>query len=234
MSDHPVVAIHQPNYLPWLGYFYKMEECDVFVFLDAVQFPRGQSFANRNRIKVHNGTTWLTVPVTLPDGEEGKATYNEVAFATDKWKRKHLKTLQMNYKRSPYYDEIYPLIEEQLHRHDDFVELNIGLITVCTQYLGLQTDTIRLSELPGSFGEKTQLIVDICDALDAHVYLSGTGGGKEYNDEALLQEHGIELRYSQFTHPEYPQPWGDFEPNLSIIDLLFNCGPKSRKILLGG
>lgn len=231
MSDQLVTAMHQPNYLPWLGYFHKMQESDVFVLLDAVQYPRGQSFANRNRVKVHNGTTWLTVPVHIPEGEGGKVPYTNVRFANTKWKRKHLRTLQMNYKKAEYYDEIYPLLEEQIEKHVDFVELNIGLITEIADYLDIETRLVRLSNLLDGFGEKTELIIDICNSLGSKAYLSGTGGGKEYNDEEKLNKYGIELRYSSFEHPEYPQLWDGFEPNLSIVDLLFNCGPSSREIL---
>ncbi|MDZ7771422.1 MAG: WbqC family protein [Balneolaceae bacterium] len=238
MSDNPegsplVMAMHQPNYLPYLGYFHKMANCDRFVLLDEVQFPRGQSFANRNRVKTHNGTTWLTVPVSIPSGEKGKVPYTEVQIAGGKWKRKHLRTLQMNYKKAGYYEEVYPMVEEALEEHDDFTELNIALIHAVRDYLGIGTPLVRLSELLDEFGEKTQLIADLCEALGAGVYLSGTGGGKEYNDDELLAEHGIELRYSKFEHPEYPQLWGDFESHLSVIDLLFNCGPESRELLLG-
>lgn len=228
------VAIHQPNYLPYLGYFYKMWHCDVFVLLDTVQFPRGQSFGNRNRIKTQNGPAWLTIPVSIPSGEKGKVPYTQVEFADTKWKRKHLRTLQMNYKKADYYDKIFPLLEEQIIRETRFVELTTGLITRIATYLGIPTRLVRLSELLDSYGEKTELIVDICKKLDADIYLSGTGGGIEYNNEELLNTNHIQLRYSRFVHPEYPQLWGKFEPNMSIIDLLFNCGPGSRKILIPG
>ncbi|MFH5883346.1 WbqC family protein [Halalkalibaculum sp. DA3122] len=229
--DSPVVAIHQPNYIPWLGYFHKMWESDIFVLLDTVQFPRGQSFANRNRVKTHNGTSWLTIPVSTPSGEKGKVPYTEVEFAGTKWKRKHLRTLQMNYKKADYYDEIYPMLEKEIEKHLDFVELNIALITKIASYLGIQTRPVRLSSLLDTFGEKTDLIIDICKKLHSSIYLSGTGGGKEYNDEEKLNENDIELRYSRFAHPEYPQLWDGFEPNLSVIDLLFNCGPESSAVL---
>lgn len=231
-TDSPIIAIHQPNYIPWLGYFYKMWESDIFVLLDSVQYPRGQSFANRNRVKTHNGTTWLTIPVSIPSGEKGKVPYNKVKIVNTKWKRKHLRTLQMNYKKADYYDEIYPILEEQIEKHIDFTELNIALIKRIATYLELKTRLVRLSNLLNEFGDKTELIIDICKELEADTYLSGTGGGKEYNDEELLNENDIELRYSEFEHPEYPQLWEGFESNLSIIDLLFNCGPESKEILL--
>lgn len=231
MEKNRVMAMHQPNYLPYAGYFYKMGQCDLFVLLDEVQFPRGQSFANRNRVKTHNGTTWLTVPVSIPSGEKGKVPYTDVAFGGDKWRRKHLRTLQMNYKKAPYYEEVYGLVERELEKAEDFTEMNISLIASIADYLGIGTPTARLSELLDDFGEKTELIVDICRETGSGAYLSGTGGGKEYNDEEMLAGHGIELRYSDFEHPEYPQQWDGFESHLSVIDLLFNCGPGSRELL---
>jgi hypothetical protein len=227
------VAIHQPNYLPWPGYFHKLAACDAFVYLDAVQYPRGQSFAPRNRIKTPNGTIFLTIPVSTPDGREGKATYLEVEFADERWRQKHLKTVEQSYRRAPHFDEVYPLYRQELERGATFVELTIGLIDAFADYLGIETRRVRLSKLLNSFGEKTELIVDVCRAVDASVYVSGSGGGRDYNDEALLNEHGIELRYDDFRYPEYPQLWGSFEPGLSILDLLLNCGKSSRELVLG-
>lgn len=233
MTDSRTVAIHQPNYIPWLGYFYKMWESDIFVLLDNVQFPRGQSFAARNKIKTSGGPAWLTIPITVPSGESGKVPYTEARFASNKWKRKHLRTLQMNYKRASYYEDIYPTLEKLIEKHTNFTELNISLIDWISYYLEIEVELVKLSNLLDEFGDKTELIVDICKELRANVYLSGTGGGKNYTDQTLLHEHGIELRYSQFEHPKYPQLWDGFEPNLSIIDLLFNCGPESRYVLFG-
>ncbi|NOX90296.1 MAG: WbqC family protein, partial [Calditrichaeota bacterium] len=92
MSKRRIMAMHQPNYIPWLGYFYKIAKADIFVYLDIVQFPRGKSFAARNRIKTPNGATYLTIPVSLPKGKEGKVLYTEVRFADEQWKKKHLKS----------------------------------------------------------------------------------------------------------------------------------------------
>lgn len=233
LNSNKILSIHQPNYIPWLGYFYKIARSDVFVYLDSVQYPRGQSFSARNRVKTPNGPTWLTIPVSIPDGMKGKASFLEVDFATDKWRKKHLRTIQMSYAKAPFFDEILELIEEPILHESSFVELNITLIEEICKYLNISTKRIRLTELLTEYGEKTQLIIDICKEADANIYLSGTGGGKEYNDEAFLNEHDIELIYSDFKHPEYDQLWGDFESHLSIIDLLMNHGKESREILLG-
>ena len=223
-------AMHQPNYIPWLGYFYKMFHCDVFVYLDTVQYPQGRSFSARNRIKTPQGATYLTIPVQLPHGH-GRTLYSEVAFANDTWREKHLRSVALSYKRAPYFDEIYPLYEAPLRSQQRFVDLNIALIEAFAAYLGISSRRVRLSELPGDFGHKSKLIADIGRALEASVYLSGTGGGKVYNDTAVLHEHGIELIYSKFEYPRYTQLWNDFTADLSILDVLFNCGPETRRLL---
>ena len=227
-----LLAIHQPNYIPWPGYFHKLASADVFVHLDAVQFPRGQSFAARNRIKTPNGVVYLTVPVTAAGKADGTFTYLEAEFADERWKKKHLNTVAQSYARAPHVDEVYPLYAREVERSETFVELTIGLIEAFASYLRIETQRVRLSELLSSFGQKTQLIVDVCKALDANAYLSGSGGGRDYNDEAHLNSHGIELRYDEYAYPTHPQLWGPFEPNLSILDLLCNCGHAARDLVV--
>ncbi len=228
-----VAAIHQPNYLPWPGYFHKLAAADVFVYLDAVQYPRGQSFAARNRIKTPNGVIYLTIPVSVPKGQEGKASYLEVEFAEERWRDKHLRTVEQSYRRAPHFDEVFELYRGELERGQTFVDLNVGLIEAITGYLGIETRRVRLSDTLESFGEKTELIVDVCRSVGADVYLSGSGGGREYNDEELLAQHGIELRYDEYAYPEHAQLWDGFEPNLSVLDLLFNCGRSGRELVVG-
>ena len=226
------VAIHQPNYIPWPGYFHKLAACDAFVYLDAVQYPRGRSFAARNRIKTPNGVTYLTIPVSVPKGHEGKASYLEVELADEKWRRKHLATVEQSYGRAPHFEEVFPLYERGLEAGETLVDINLGLIDAFAEYLGIGTKRVRLSELLPSFGQKTELIVDVCRALDADAYLSGSGGGREYTDEAVLADHGIELQFDEYEYPRYEQLWGDFEPNLSVLDVLFNCGSASRDLVV--
>jgi len=228
-----ILSIHQPNYIPYLGFFYKIAKSDVFVYLDEVQFPRGQSFASRNKIKTPNGVVYLTIPISIPRGRKGKVKYSEVEFANDKWKDKHLKTLQFSYKRAKYFDEVFNIFRNQILAHNKFVELNIALIEKFLDYLAIPTKRVRLSKILDKFGKKTELIIDLCKTINAETYLSGTGGGREYNDEEMLLKNNIILKYSNFKHPEYSQLWGEFQSNLSIIDLLFNHGPESRSILYG-
>jgi hypothetical protein len=225
------VAIHQPNYIPWPGYFHKLSACDVFVYLDAVQFPRGQSFAARNRVKTPNGVAFLTIPVSLPRGREGMVSYREVQFADSDWKRKHLRTIEQSYRRASAFDEIWPLYRDELEPDRGFVELNVALIEAVCAYLGIDTPRVRLSDLLPEFGAKSELILDICRALGATTYLSGSGGGRRYTDEAFLARHGIEVRYDEYPTPTYPQLWGPFVPGLSVVDVLFNCGSASRRVV---
>jgi hypothetical protein len=232
MKINSTFAIHQPNYIPWIGYFYKLANVDKFVFLDSVQYPRGSSFSNRNRIKTAQGETYLTIPITIPSGKKGKVSFQEVQANEVKWKEKHLKILHYNYKKARCFEEIYSLLETTLMEPLSFAELNIALIHTIADYLNITTRTYKLSSLLSSFGAKTNLIVDIGKKVNSLHYYSGTGGGKEYNDETLLSKNGIDLMYSDFVHPVYPQLWDKFIPNLSILDLVFNCGKDSREIIL--
>ena len=225
------MAMHQANYLPWLGYFFKMARVDVFVYLDAVQYPRGRTFAARNEIKTPQGRAQLTVPVSRSGSHDGKTFYREVVFADHKWPAKHLKALELNYRKSTYFDEVFPLLRKHIIGATTLVELNLSIIEEVAEYLQIASQRVRMSELGSDFGNKTQLIVDLCKATDASVYLSGTGGGHEYNDEEMLKRNGIELRYSDFTYPRYPQLWGPFEPRLSIVDALFNLGRDTRRLI---
>jgi WbqC-like protein family len=226
------LAMHQPNYVPWLGYFHKLASCDTFVYLDAVQFPRGRSFAARNRIKTPSSVTWLTMPVSKPHGSEGRVSYAEVTFGDEGWAAKHLRTVEMSYGRAPYFDEVFPLYEAGLSGATP-LDVNLALLESFAGYIGITSRRVRLSEVLPSFGQKNELIIDLCQVLDADVYVSGTGAGREYGDEELLAHHGVALRFDEFSPPEYPQLWGDFEAGLSILDVLCNCGAEGCRKLLG-
>jgi WbqC-like protein family len=227
------MAMHQPNYVPWLGYFHKMASSDWFVHLDAVQYPRGQSFGARNRIKTPNGVAWLTIPVSRPHGREGKVTYREISFAEPGWADKHLKTVEASYRRAPYFDEVFRLFAAGLAAGQTLVDVNLSLIESFADYVGISSKRVRLSELLSEFGQKNELIAEICHALGADAYLSGMGGGRDYTEASELARAGVELHYGDFSPPEYPQLWGSFEPMLSILDVLFNCGADGCRDLLG-
>ncbi len=223
-----IVAIHQPNFLPWLGFFYKMLKADIFVFLDNVQFSKN-SYQNRVKIKSSQGAIWLTVPNLH---NFGQLTKDMRMNNKEPWREKHLKTFEMNYKKAPYFNTFYPLISEIYYKKDWELlsEFNIELIKIICNFLGIKTKTIKASDLDVS-GSSTGLLVSIVKKLGGSVYLSGYGGMK-YQDEEKFKENGIELIYTDFKHPVYPQLWGDFIEGLSIIDLIFNCGKESLKYLV--
>ncbi len=226
-----IVAIHQPNFLPWLGYFYKIVESDFFVLLDNVQYSKN-SFINRNKVKTPQGDLWLTVPVKANRLSELLIKDVQVSDHMD-WRRKHLRTLEMNYGRAIFFNQLYDKIERTYYKTDwnNLCMANISFLRMVLRELGLERRLIRASELSVE-GSGTQLLINITEKLGGTIYLSGYGGGK-YQQEDLFKKAGITLQCYDFRHPTYSQLWGDFIPNLSIIDLLFNCGSESLDILLG-
>ncbi|TET18311.1 MAG: hypothetical protein E3J78_06525 [Candidatus Cloacimonadota bacterium] len=224
-----IIAIHQPNYIPWPGFFYKMITSDVFVFLDDVQFSR-RSFTHRNRVKGSEcNAIWLTVPVC----KKGKfyQNINEVLIkTTSDWQKKHFGTLLMNYANAPffrYYKEELQRIYSQ--KWDRLVDLNLALLRFVMGVFKIEKNLYLSSELKAK-GEKTEKLISIIKELDGEVYLSGSGA-KNYLDENLFEKEKIELAYYHYGLFVYPQLWGKFIPNLSALDLLFNCGDEARTMI---
>jgi len=228
-----IVAIHQPNYLPWLGFFHKIASADIFVLLDIVQYPRGRSVANRNKIKTAQGAQWITIPISTSKGQPDKGGYLKVVPSDERWKKKHLKALQINYGRAPYFQPHFDQISEILLSNQHFAEMNIILIRYFLNQFDIHTPIYRLSEFTGFIGKKSQMIINICSHFGAAIYLSGRGA-IVYNDEGAFAAKNIKIIYQEFTCPVYPQLHGEFIPNLSALDLLFNCGPESKSILMAG
>ncbi len=227
-----VIAIHQPNFIPWPGYYHKISQADVFVFLDTVEFTKG-GFINRNKIKFSNGSAnWLTVPVQVSKSTRQKI--NETALNQHQnWKDKHLKTLQSNYGKAPFFKNYFPQFE-MLYREnfDTISQFNIALSKFILDVLDIRSKIIIASEMEIDHRlTRNDLLIEICKTLSADVYLSGSGAQK-YNDEALFNKNDIELVYQTFTPPVYPQQHGDFISHLSTVDLLFNLGPESKQFFL--
>jgi len=225
-----VVGIHQPNFLPWLGYFYKVMRSDRFVFLDNAQYTKN-SFINRNRIRTQKGVQWLTVPV-LAKGRFGQMiTEVEMVWDTD-WRHRHLQTLITTYGRAPFFHEVFAIFESSYHsinRKNTLADFNILLIQKVCDYLGVEASCVRASELePG--GQGTDLLVSLCRELGATAYLSGSGAAK-YQDDSKFAAVGIEVRRSMFHAKPYSQLWGQFVENLSVIDAMMNCGQAARELI---
>lgn len=228
-SKKTILSIHQPNFLPWLGYFDKINKSDIFIILDNVQMPRGKSIANRNAIKTSRGKSELVVPLTKPKGFEGKVTYNMVQTADQKWAGKALKTIELNYAKATYFKKYFPVLQN-LFEQKNFCRMNIDFVKYAASELEIDTPIILLSDLTKNFGTKNELIVNLCHHFNADIYLSGKGA-KKYNDREYMNKKGIELVYQQFEHPVYQQLHGEFIPCLSVMDLLMNHGPESKQYL---
>lgn len=225
------VSIHQPNYLPWLGFFHKMSLCDQFVLLDTVPFSKN-SYQNRCRIKTAQGEQWLTVPVLIK-GHFAQPTHLVRVDAHGGWAEKHWRTVQQNYRRAPFFHELSEQLEP-IYRTawDLLVDPNSALIKKIADALSIKTPILRASQLDVQ-GSRSELLCAICQALGATEYLSGPSG-KGYLDETVFSARGIRVLYHQFDHPVYRQRYDPFIPGLSIIDLWANLGPASRALLVEG
>jgi hypothetical protein len=224
------VAIHQPNYLPWLGYFAKIRRADVFVLLDTVAFQSGNttSVTNRARIKTPRGPLLLTVPVVR--GGSRRVSDIAVDYARP-WPRKHLASIEQSYARAPHLNQVLELLRGPLsERPTRMAALNGDLIREICGYLGILTRLVWASSLGVETGDRNLRLIEICQRLGATAYLSGEGG-RRYNDERLFAERGLGVEYRRFTHPEYPQLHGPFVTHLSIVDALFNCGSGAAALL---
>ena len=221
------ITIHQPEHLPWLGFFHKMSDCDAYVLLDSVQFTKN-NYQNRNRLIDRNGTVfWSTVPVRMAGHTERRIADMEIDNAQP-WSRKTWARLSDSYRRHPYFDALAPELEIIfMGAHQFLIELNLLLIEFFRRQLGITVRMVRSSTLDVR-GSRSELLLSICKCLGADTYLSGPSG-RGYLDAAAFEDAGIILEYHSFKHPTYAAPI--FRPYLSTLDLLFNHGPHSREIL---
>ncbi|MDH3691631.1 MAG: WbqC family protein [Gammaproteobacteria bacterium] len=224
-----VVTTHQPIFLPWSGFFYKAFCADALVLLDNVQFPLGRSWMTRNRLKNDKGELWLSVPVWKKG--RGMQSIRSVEICDEKeWRRKHLLSLSQQYSNAPYREDYLPTVEEIYHKsHRLLVDLNIDLITFFWRVLGLKSRRILQSQL-GVCDKGTDLLISVCRALNADTYLS-LPSAEKHLDVDKFRRNGIRLVFARLALPVYPQLWGEFRYNLSALDLLLNCGPKSLEII---
>lgn len=224
-----IACIHQPQYFPWLGFFHKVAKADVYVCLDDAQYMN-RSFMNRNKIRTPEGFQWLTVPVK----SNLKCKINEVKINNNlDWKKTHLESIKRNYGKSDYFENYFSFFEDFYSKElNSLIELNLVGLKFVLKELGINKKIVLSSSLNIS-SKSTQRLVDLCKAVNADTYLSGLGG-EQYMDESLFGKHGLNLEYQKFTHPKYVQRFkGLFIEDLSILDLLFNEGPDSLKIILG-
>jgi hypothetical protein len=225
-----ILTAHQPAYLPWLGYFHKINLADVFVFLDTTQFEKN-SFINRNKIKTTNGPIWLTVPLKTKD--HFKKPMTEIEIAGQDWREKHWKAIELNYKKSKYWRLYAQRLRELYNReYNNIADLCYNQLILLLGWLNIKTKIIRSSELKPRQSKKLDLVMDILHEIKASSYVSGALG-RDYIDQKVFQDNNIRLYYQDYKHPVYHQLWGgEFLKYISIIDLLFNEGDKSLEILM--
>lgn len=228
------VAISQPAYLPWLGYFDLMDQVDAFVLLDSVQFEK-QSWQHRNRIKTPSGLQWLTVPV-IWNGRFGQLI-RDVEIREPDFCRKHSRAIELNYRRTKYFDQYYPELFNILSAQSRGVllaELNHLIIRWFCRMLGIQSRIFLSSEMNQS-GRRSELLVNLCRFLAADYYLSPLGSSAYLCDDLrLFEDVGVEVGFQHYEHPEYCQLFPPFIPYASALDLLFNEGPQAMAIIRSG
>jgi len=220
------VSIHQPQYLPWLPYFLKIENSDLFIFLDTVAFQKN-GIQNRNKIKTSQGAQWLTVPVCQKLGQK---IVDTPINNQSNWRHKHWQAIKQCYgKSSGFIKYQYELEDLYLNKWNLLGELNIELTKLMLKWMNINTPVIRSSELK-SKGSASELVLNLCLEVEADVYISGTGG-MNYIDETQFLNAGLNIEYNQVLLPSvYPQknPKQGFINDLSALDILLNCGDNWR------
>ena len=221
-----ILSIRQPGYLPFIGFFKKIQATNVFVFLDDVQYTRSD-FDNRNKIRTQDDSMWLTIPIFNKTGQ----TLNEVKIDySKKWVSKHKSSIEYNYEKAPYFEEYWKDIELILDKSwEKLIDLNMELISYFITKLEINTKTVFSSELNINKTGSEKLL-EICKDLQVDTYLSGEFG-RNYLDIKLFQQENIKVIFEKFEHPTYDQTFDGFVQNMSIIDLLFNEGQNAKNIL---
>lgn len=224
-----VLTGHQPAYLPWVPYFTRMLEADVFVLLDHVQYEQ-RGWQNRNRIRTTHGELLLTVPIRTRGRSRQRIDQAEIDTA-QRWQRRHWASITHAYRSAPHFDRYREALEhiylDQQWRR--LVDLDLALTHLIMDWLHIDTPIVRSSML-GLTSSKTGLLVEICERLNATTLLTGEGAAT-YIDPALLAAHGITHHEAQLEHPRYVQRHRPFLPGMSAIDLLFNCGGRATDIV---
>lgn len=215
-----VVAIHQPNYIPYLGYFYKIIKADTFVFLDDAQYSN-DSITNWNLIKTSGGTTRLKIPVEQHLGDKICEVRPKDELG---WKKKHLRTLEMNYKKAPFFNEVFGPLSDILNvDYKNIACLNETIILWLLNCFGIHREIVMSSKMDIQT-TREERILDIVSSLGGDVYYSGKGAAVYQNPDHYA-ERGIKLEYTDYQSTPYRQLWkGDFIPNLSVLDYVMNCG----------
>jgi len=224
-----ILTAHQPVYLPWLGLFHKIALADLFCYFDIVQYQR-KDYNNRNKIKTSNGELWLSVPVESKN--HLNKNVSKILIVQGNWVKKHLKSIELNYKKTPFFKDYFPELQSILinESKNSLGYLNLKLLEFFMECLSIDTQIVKASDY--SFdGIGSDLVLDMCVRLGADSYIFGEQG-KNYADVKAFKEAEIVVEFQNYIHPVYRQMGRDFLPYMSIIDLLFNEGDKSFDMLM--
>ena len=226
-----ILTIHQPEHLPWLGYFNKMAKAEKYVILDSVQFEKNY-FQNRNKIIGSNGVQWLAIPVQMKGHMSNTISTTKIA-GDERWKKKYLNTIQMSYSKYPFFNEVFSVVEEAISIDTYYIaDINISIFKAFADKMDMHPEFIRSSGL-NIKGLKSDLILDICKATNSCMYIAGPSG-RDYLDMESFKEAGIEVKFNDYNHPKYPQrKTKEFVPYLSSLDLFMNCGfEEGREVIM--
>jgi len=226
-----ILTAHQPVYLPWLGLFHKIALAEQFCIFDIVQYQT-KDYNNRNKIKTHTGPLWLSVPVE--SGNHLEKLICDIKIIDNGWNKKHLKSIKHTYMKAPYFKDYIDVLEQDLlgRQHIFLTELNSAMLATFLRLLGIDIPVVKASDYEFT-GKKSDLVLDMCARLKASDYIFGEQG-KNYADVDAFREREVNVYFQKYNHPVYSQLNGPFVPYMSVVDLLFNCGPASRAIIMSG
>lgn len=218
--------ILQPGYLPWLGFFDQMAQCDLFIYYDDVQFDK-HGWRNRNRIKTAQGPLWLTVPVRHHNLDAPAMQEVEIVSQVS-WRKKHLGSIKQHYGKAKYFQTLYEPLQKILNQDwRKLIDLDMALVEMFRNYLEIHTPIVRSSELEVAGNKSTRLLA-LCKKVGADCYLTGDAA-RSYLEPELFQKEGVAVEWHGYQHPIYSQQYTGFTPYLSIVDLIFNLGDESKK-----
>lgn len=231
-----IIAIHQPNFFPWLGYFDKIIRSDGFIFLDDVQFPKKKGvWTNRVPLLISGESRWVTAAIDR--NYHGLRNINEMHYLSkNPWRSKMIKTIDANYRKHPYFWEVFDIIEPLIQNQESNIAIyNINAVMKISLLLGVDKKKyFWSSQLDSKVGKSNELLSTLTLEAGGNTYMCG-GGADGYQDEMIFNRHGLALRYQDFQHPVYQQKNATtFVPGLSILDAAFNLGWDGTRNLLVG
>ena len=227
------VVILQPSYIPWRGYFDQIARADLFIFYDDVKYDKN-GWRNRNRIKTPHGARWLTIPVHTAGVESQHTPICEIKTdASRAWTASHLTSIRQSYAPAPYFAPTFALLQQMYAEQPALLsDFTIPTTIALARALGIhRTRFLRSSELVGIQGSKTRRLIEILTRVGATRYFSGPSA-RDYIEEDLFHEAGIALEYMTYAYPAYPQLYPPYDPQVSILDLMFMTGPEALQYIL--